>query len=328
MADVAKLAGVSHQTVSRVLNGADHVRPETRNRVLHAMRMLDYRPNAVARALVTGRSRTLGVVSFDTTLYGPASTLLGIERAAHKHGYYVSIVSMTSLDRDSLIDALGRLGRQGVDGILIIAPLIEAVRALGTLRSEVPIVALEAGPDEAVPVVAVDQVSGARAAVEHLLSLGHRTVHHIAGPTNFQEAIHRVEGWRTALTEAGAQAEAPLVGDWSAVSGYELGRRLLETADPTAIFVANDQMALGVLRALHEAGRALPGDVSVVGFDDIPEAAFFLPPLTTVRQDFTEMGERALLVMLERLLGDTEPERVVIAPELVVRASTAAPPGS
>jgi DNA-binding LacI/PurR family transcriptional regulator len=153
-------------------------------------------------------------------------------------------------------------------------------------------------------------------------------VHHIAGPTNFQEAIQRVEGWRAVLAEAGAQAQTPLVGDWSAVSGYELGRRLLETADPTAIFVANDQMALGVLRALHEAGRALPGDVSVVGFDDIPEAAFFLPPLTTVRQDFTEMGERALLVMLERLLGDTEPERVVIAPELVVRASTAPPSSS
>jgi len=328
MADVAKLAGVSHQTVSRVLNGAEHVRPETRSRVLDAMRMLDYHPNAVARALVTGRSRTLGVVSFDTTLYGPASTLLGIERAAHAQGYYVSIVSMTSLDRDSLIDALGRLGRQGVDGILIIAPLVEAVRALGTVRSEVPIVALEAGPDEAVPVIAVDQVCGARAAVEHLLSLGHGTVHHIAGPTDFQEAIHRVEGWRAALAQVGAPAHEPLVGDWSAASGYELGRRLLETADPTAIFVANDQMALGVLRALHESGRALPGDVSVVGFDDIPEAAFFLPPLTTVRQDFTEMGERALHVMLERLLGDTEPKRVVIAPELIVRASTAAPPAS
>jgi DNA-binding LacI/PurR family transcriptional regulator len=326
MADVAALAGVSHQTVSRVLNGADHVRPQTRERVLEAMRLLDYRPNAVARALVTGRSRTLGVVSFDTTLYGPASTLLGIERAAHAQGYYVSIVSMTSLDRDSLVEALARLHRQGVDGILVIAPLVEAVRALPTLRAEVPIVALEAGPEDAVPVVEVDQEAGARAATEHLLALGHRCVHHLAGPASFQESIQRERGWRAALAEAGAQAPEPLAGDWSAASGYELGRRLLEEHDPTAIFVANDQMALGVLRALHEAGRSLPHDLSVVGFDDIPEAAYFLPPLTTVRQDFTEMGERALHLVLAQLAGDPAPTRVVVAPELVVRSSTAAPP--
>ena len=327
---MAKLAGVSHQTVSRVLNDAAHVRPETRNRVLHAMEMLEYRPNAVARALVTGRSRTLGVVSFDTTLYGPASTLLGIERAAHAQGYYVAIVSMTSLDRASLVDALGRLNRQGVDGILVIAPLVEAVQALATLRSDVPVVALEAGPDDAVPVVAVDQEGGARAATEHLLALGHRTVHHLAGPASFLESTQRERGWRAALDAAGAAAPAPLVGDWSAASGYALAQRLLADHDPTAIFVANDQMALGVLRALHEAGRSLPGDVSVVGFDDIPEAAYFLPPLTTVRQDFSEMGERALHLMLEQLAGGAVARtRVEIEPQLVVRSSCAPPrPGA
>jgi DNA-binding LacI/PurR family transcriptional regulator len=325
MADVAKLAGVSHQTVSRVLNGAAHVKPDTRDRVLHAMRMLDYRPNPVARALVTGRSRTLGVVSFDTTLYGPASTLLGIERAAHAQGYYVSIVSMTSLDRASLLDAMGRLHRHGVDGILVIAPLIEAIQALPTLRAEVPIVALEAGPEHTLPVVEVDQAAGARAATQHLLELGHRTVHHLAGPSSFQEANQRRRAWEATLREAGAEVVAPLEGDWSAASGHELGRRLLEEQDPTAIFVANDQMALGVLRALHEAGRKLPGEVSIVGFDDIPEAAYFLPPLTTVRQDFTEMGERALHLMLEQIEGAPGPARVVVAPQLVVRESTAAP---
>jgi DNA-binding LacI/PurR family transcriptional regulator len=326
MADVAKLAGVSHQTVSRVLNDAAHVRPETRERVLEAMRMLDYRPNAVARALVTGRTRTLGVVSFDTTLYGPASTLLGIERAAHAHGYYVSIVSMGSLDRASLVDAIGRLARQGVDGVLVIAPLLEAIHALGALQADVPIVAVEAGPQEALPVVEVDQVAGARAAVRHLLDLGHGTVHHIAGPVAFQEAVQREQSWRATLADAGVVAPAPLIGDWSAASGYALGRELLETHDDvSAIFVGNDQMALGVLRALHEAGRSVPDDVSVVGFDDMPEAEFFTPPLTSVRQDFTEVGERALHLMLGRLDDGAAPERVVIAPQLVVRASTAAP---
>jgi DNA-binding LacI/PurR family transcriptional regulator len=331
MADVAKLAGVSHQTVSRVLNDADHVRPATRDRVRHAMAMLEYQPNSVARALVTGRSRTLGVVSFDTTLYGPASTLLGIERAAHEHGYFVSIVSMTTLDRASMGSAIERLHRQGVDGILIIAPLVEAVQALPGLGAEVPVVALEAGPEQQLPVVDVDQEAGARAATEHLLALGHATVHHIAGPTSFLESRQRLRGWRASLEAAGARVVAPLVGDWSARSGYELGRELLDGSGaagpaPTAVFVANDQMALGLLRAAHESGCTLPQDLSVVGFDDIPEAAYFTPPLTTVRQDFAEVGQRALHLMLQRIADPAGPStHETVPPELVLRASTGAP---
>jgi DNA-binding LacI/PurR family transcriptional regulator len=327
MADVAKLAGVSHQTVSRVLNGADHVRTGTRDRVLHAMAMLDYQPNSMARALVTGRSHTLGVVSFDTTLYGPASTLLGIERAAHEHGYFVSIVSMTSLDRASMGSAIERLHGQGVDGILVIAPLVEAVQALPGLGAEVPVVALEAGPDQPFPVVDVDQEAGARAATEHLLALGHRTVHHIAGPTSFLESRQRERGWRATLEAAGAPIVAPLVGDWSARSGYELGGELLSgAAVPSAVFVANDQMALGLLRAVHESGRTIPGDLSVIGFDDIPEAAYFTPPLSTVRQDFAEVGQRALHVMLDRIADPAAPPAHRTVPtELVLRGSTSAP---
>jgi DNA-binding LacI/PurR family transcriptional regulator len=327
MADVAKLAGVSHQTVSRVLNGADHVRPQTRDRVLDAMQMLEYQPNPAARALVTGRSRTLGVVSFDTTLYGPASTLLGIERAAHEHGYFVSIVSMTSLDRASMTSAIERLHRQGVDGILVIAPLVEAIQALPSLPAMVPVVALEAGPEQLFPVVDVDQVAGARAATHHLLELGHATVHHIAGPTTFLESRQREQAWRDTLNAAGAMASRPLVGDWSARSGYELGRTLLQVATPTAVFVANDQMALGLVRALHESGMQIPQDVSVVGFDDIPEAEFFTPPLTTIRQDFAEVGQRALHLVLERIADPAATSRrVTVQPELVLRGSTG-PPG-
>ncbi|WP_051324972.1 LacI family DNA-binding transcriptional regulator [Candidatus Solirubrobacter pratensis] len=326
MSDVARLAGVSHQTVSRVINGSQHVRDETRERVLLAMRQLDYRPNSVARALVTGRSRTLGVVSFDTVLHGPASTLFGIERAAHEAGYFITIASLRALDRASVLDAVERLRLQGVDGILVIAPQESAARALMQVPAGLPLVAVEAGPADAVPLASVDQFAGAAAATRHLLELGHATVWHVAGPADWLEAQQRIAGWRATLQEAGVTPPEPLVGDWSATSGYQLGHRLAERADVTAIFVANDQMALGVLRALHEAGRAIPGDVSVVGFDDIPEAPFFMPPLTTVRQDFDEMGRRGLLLLLDTMeSAQWPPPNRVVEPELVVRASTGAP---
>jgi DNA-binding LacI/PurR family transcriptional regulator len=326
MADVAQLASVSHQTVSRVLHDSPHVRRDTRERVLAAMRQLDYRPNSVAQALVTGRSRTLGVVSYDTAQYGPASTLLGIEHAAHDAGYMVSMTSLRSLNRPSVLSAIQRLRDQGVDGVVVIAPLRAGVDALRHIRSDLPVVAVEAGPDDSIPVVTVDQVAGAAAATRHLLELGHRTVHHIAGPADWKEAEERIEGWRAALKAAGAAVPTPLRGDWTARSGYELGRALLQAADATAVFVANDQMALGLLRHLNEVGREVPRDLSVVGFDDIPEAAFFTPPLTTVRQDFTELGRRCLHVLLARIEGSPSAARVVVAPELVVRASSGAAP--
>ena len=325
MADVAKLAGVSLQTVSRVINDSPHVSAATRLRVEDAMRKLEYRPNPVARALVTGRSRTLGVVSFDTTLFGPASTLFGIERAAHDAGYFVSIVSLRSLTRSSVLSAVERLRAQGVDGILVIAPQESATQALLHLPDDVPVVAAEAGPDDPFPLVAVDQVEGAQLATSHLLELGHRTVWHISGPPDWLEAQDRVDGWRATLEAAGASPPPVLVGDWSAHAGHELGRELAGNPDVTAVFVANDQMALGLLRSLHEAGRRIPGDISVVGFDDIPEAGYFTPPLTTVRQNFNEMGRRSLLLLVEQIeLGVRTTARETVAPELIVRSSTAA----
>ena len=326
MYDVARLAGVSHQTVSRVINGSDHVRPETRDRVMAAMEKLDYRPNTVARALVTGKSQTLGVVTFDTTLYGPASTLVGIERAAHAAGYFVSIVSLESLDRLAVLRAVERLRALGVDGVLIIAPQVASMGALWDLPADLPIVAVEAGPQEGVPVAEVDQYHGAQLATQHLLELGHPTVHHLAGPQDWAEAGQRIDGWRDALDAAGARSYAPLRGDWSPRSGYELGRELLDQPDVTAIFVANDQMALGLLRVLHELGKDVPGDVSVVGFDDIPESEFFTPPLTTVRQDFNEMGRRSLHLLLAEIeSGRRSNARATVPASIVVRASTSPP---
>jgi DNA-binding LacI/PurR family transcriptional regulator len=327
MADVARLAGVSHQTVSRVINDSAHVRPETRRRVLAAMRTLDYRPNPAARALVTGRSRTLGVVSFDTTLYGPASTLFAIEQAAHAAGYFITIVSLLAMDRAAVLGAVDRLRVQGVDGILVITPQEGAAEAVANLPAAVPVVAVEAGPPGSVPVVAVDQFAGAVSATQLLLDLGHRTVWHLAGPRDFLEAQQRVDGWRATLEAAGVGAPPVLTGDWSPRSGYEVGRRLAEDPEVTAVFVANDQMALGVLRALHERGRSIPREISVVGFDDIPEAQYFTPPLTTVRQDFGEMGRSSLRLLLDLMRNDQAPSRLTIAPELVVRRSTAPPPG-
>jgi DNA-binding LacI/PurR family transcriptional regulator len=326
MADVAELAGVSHQTVSRVLHDSPDVRLDTRERVLAAIRQLDYRPNSLARALVTGRSKALGVVSFDTTLYGPASTLVGIERAAHDAGYAVSVSSLHALNRGTVLAAVEGLRDQGVDGVVVIAPLRAGVDALRHVRADFAVVAVAAGHNASIPVTGVDQMAGAGAATQHLLNLGHRTVFHLAGPTDWHEAEERVEGWKSVLRAAGAPVPALLRGDWTPRSGYELGEKLLQLPDLTAVFVANDQMALGLLRRLHEAGREVPRDMSIVGFDDIPEAAYFTPPLTTVRQDFAELGRRSLHALLARIEGEAGPERVVVAPELVVRRSTAAVP--
>lgn len=324
MADVARLAGVSHQTVSRVLHDSPNVRGETRDRVLAAIRQLDYRPNSMARALATGRSKTLGVVSSDTTFYGPASTLFGIEQAAHDAGYAVSVASLRALSRSMVLDAIQQLRDQGVDGVAVIAPLRANVDALRNLNQDFPVVAVEAGQNASIPVATVDQRAGAAAATRHLLTLGHKTVWHLAGPTDWQEAEERIVGWRSALEAAGAPIPEVIRGDWTPRSGYELGESLLKIRDLTAIFVANDQMALGLLRRLHEAGREVPKDLSLVGFDDIPESAYFTPPLTTVRQDFSELGRRCLHILIAKIEGEEHSMRVVVPPELVVRDSTSA----
>ncbi len=330
MHDVARLAGVSHQTVSRVLNGHPHVSAQTRERVVAAMRELDYRPNAFARGLVTRRSHRIGVMSFDSRLFGPGSTLHAIERAARSKGFGVAVAGMSDHAGGDVDEAMEALHAQAVDGIIVIAPNTAAVRALGVLSPAVPVVALEAEfrPDR--PVVCIDQRRGARLATRHLLDQGHRTVWHVAGPLDWREAVLRLDGWRAALAEAGASVPAPLHGDWSPRSGHAAGLTIAERDDVTAVFAGNDQMALGVVHALAERGRRVPEDVSVVGFDDIPEAEFMLPALTTVHQDFDEVGRRGLDLLLHNLGNAAEEhrERVMIRPHLVVRGSTAPPQGA
>jgi DNA-binding LacI/PurR family transcriptional regulator len=325
MADVARLAGVSHQTVSRVLNEHPNVRPLTREKVLAAIRELAYRPNAAARTLVTRRTHTLGVISFDTMLYGPAAMLYGFESAAHD-AYFVSIVSLPALDRGSMLDAVERFLGQGIEGIIVIATLDTAVAALAHVPPEVPLVAVGCGTRAAVTSVAIDNEAGAGAATEYLLSLGHRTVYHVAGPSSNLDAVERVDGWRKALAKAGAPEPPVLAGDWSSASGYQIGCQLATDPDLTAILCGNDPMALGVMRALTERGFRVPDDVSVVGFDDVPEAGYYLPPLTTVRQDFGEVGRQALRALVDRMSRAIPPgPRIRVAPELIVRASAASP---
>jgi DNA-binding LacI/PurR family transcriptional regulator len=338
MADVAQAAGVSHQTVSRVLNDHPHVKQATRERVLAAIRELGYRPNVSARALVTRRTRTLGVISFNTTLYGPASMLYGIEQAAKDLGYLVAVAALSALDRRSVLEAVERLRDQAVEGLIVVAPQTTAVNALSQVHAGVPLVAVGCGTHAKLASVAVDNESGAARATDFLLDLGHRTVHHVAGPRSWLDAQEREAGWRRALQARGIEPPEPVHGgDWGARSGFELGcalaERVRDGSDPvTAVFCANDHTALGLLRAIQLAGLRVPRDLSLIGFDDIPEAEYFGPPLTTVRQDFDELGRRALSTVIELVDAATaglaparRAPRVSIGPNLVVRASTAPP---
>lgn len=339
--DVARLAGVSHQTVSRVLNDLPNVRPATRQRVEQAITQLRYTPSQAARSLVTRRSRTIGLITTGGPDYGPSSTALGFNEAARDARYAVSMASMLESDPASLRQAVDLLLRQNVEAIVLIAAHRGALDAVRGIELGVPLVAVESTHRDGFHRVSIDQYQGARILVDHLVGLGHRRIAHLAGPADSVDALERVRGWRDALSEHGLVAREPLVGDWTPASGFRLGRELvadLGVGDDddgrsgervgelfTAVFAANDQMALGVIHALSERGLRVPGDVSVVGFDDIPEAEHFAPPLTTMRQDFPELGRTIMSTLLE-VLSDADSVGVVRSvPQLIVRESTAAP---
>jgi DNA-binding LacI/PurR family transcriptional regulator len=325
MADVARLAGVSHQTVSRVVNGRSNLRPETRDRVLKAIRQLGYRPNTAARALVTRRSATIGVIGSKAGFWGPSTVHRTIQAAGREAGYFVSSANLQSLTREELVDAISHLRDQSVEAIVLIGgtdDALEVARAQEDLGT--PVIVVEGEEDKTRWTVGVDQVAGAALGTQHLIDLGHTEILHLGGPPSWTESRSRLAGWQQAMRGAGLRPAEHVEGDWSARSGYEAGLEIARRSDVGAVFCANDQMALGLLRALSEAGRSVPGDVSVVGFDDIPEAAYLIPPLTTVRQDFTAVGHRAIEIIQAALAGEPGPERL-ISPELVVRASTSAP---
>lgn len=324
MVDVARRAGVSQKTVSRVVNNEPHVRETVRARVLQAIDELGYRPNATARALVTQRSGVVGIVTPGIAMYGPSAQLFGLERAAREAGYGVVIVTTADGSQADLEAAVLRLVSLGVDGLVLGGPLADS-RLPGGAFHGVPFVTVgDPLPGLADHVwVAVDQPAGAQRATEHLLELGHRTVWHVAGPDSWYAARARRAGWDRALRAAGAPVPEPLTGDWTAASGYAAGLLLADRPDVTAVFAANDHMAAGLLRALHERGRPVPGDVSVVGFDDAPESEFAMVPLTTIHHDFNALSQAALVALLAVMNGDRVSSDVSRLPvRLVVRGST------
>ncbi|WP_206051572.1 LacI family DNA-binding transcriptional regulator [Nocardioides ferulae] len=322
MADVARLAGVSHQTVSRVVNGQTNLRPETRERVLRAIRELGYRPNSAARALASRRSATIGVIGCRSGYWGPSTVHRAIQAAGRAAGYFVSSVELPSMRREELLGAIEHLRDQSVEAIVLIGGTDEALEAVGPQEERgTPVIVVEGDETRTRWTVGVDQVAGAELGTSLLIELGHTAILHLAGPQSWTEARSRLQGWRQAMTAAGLRAMQPVVGDWSARSGYEAGLEIARRDDVGAVFCANDQMALGLLRALAESGRSVPAEVSVVGFDDIPEAAFLVPPLTTVRQNFAAVGRRAIEITQAALADAPGPARL-IPPELVVRASS------
>jgi DNA-binding LacI/PurR family transcriptional regulator len=322
--DVAALAGVSYQTVSRVLNDSPSIRPATRQRVLDVIDQIGYRPNQAARALSTSRSKAIGVLTLQNVHFGPQTMVNAIEVEARAAGYRLSIASTSRAD-DDVRASVDLLSNQAVEAIIVIAPQRKFFAVLDELELRVPIVALDSSPRTNAHSLAVDQHAGARLATRHLIDLGHKHIVHVAGPQDWIEADERMQGFLFEMAEADLAVEPPILGDLTADFGYLAGRELLRRRDFTAVFSANDLMAVGLLHAFREAGVDVPREVSVVGFDDSPTAPHLWPPLTTVRQDFALIGRRAVELVLAELEGKPVEGRTLIAPELVVRGSTDRP---
>ncbi|NRG41594.1 substrate-binding domain-containing protein [Rathayibacter sp. VKM Ac-2804] len=323
--DVARAAGVSHQTVSRVLNDHPSLRAETKKRVLDVMAQLDYRPNLAARALVTSRTRTIGVLSSQSLQFGPASSIQAIEVAARDAGYLVVTANVDGTDGDSIRAGIRHLLNQAVEGLVVIAPQIRVFDILSGVALRIPNVTLQTTDAERDDALYVDQMAGARMATAHLIELGHTEIVHLSGPQDWIEAEARMRGYLVELGDRNLPLRPPILGDWSAERGHHVGLELSRLLDVTAVFAANDQMALGVMSAFHERGIRVPEDVSVIGFDDIPEAAYYWPPLTSVRQDFAELGRRCVAALLSLIEGERPEASAPIDPQLIVRGSTAVP---
>ncbi|WP_278102751.1 LacI family DNA-binding transcriptional regulator [Microbacterium proteolyticum] len=312
MADVAAAAGVSAQTVSRVANGSPRVDPTTRARVEKAMGDLGYRMHRAARALRTGQTSTIGLVVSTLASVGNSRMLQAISEAAAARDYALAVVTV---GERGIREAFARLRSQGVDGAVVLNEATELVR--DAPPADLHLVVVDSPPDERFSIVQTDHAGGARVAVEHLLGLGHDTVHHVAGPARSFAAAERERAWRATLADAGRRVPDLVRGDWTSASGHAAVSAL---TDATAVFVANDQMALGALRAFADAGRRVPEDVAVVGFDDIVDAAEYRPPLTTVRQDFDVLGARTVEALVAAIEGGVHVAETVPAP-LVVRDS-------
>lgn len=319
MADVAAAAGVSGQTVSRVVNDSPRVDPDTRARVERAMTDLGYRPHRAARALRTGRTRTIGLLVSTLATVGNSRMLQAVADAAAARDYALTVVTLGA--QPDVAAAFERLAEQGVDGTMVLNEATAAVRD-ASIGAGARLVVVDSPPDDRFAIVQTAHAEGARAAVEHLLALGHETVHHVAGPADSCAASERERGWRETLRAAGRTTPEPVRGDWGAASGADAAGALAARG-ATAVFCANDQMALGVLGALADAGLDVPRDVSVAGFDDVADAAWYRPPLTTVRQDFDGLAQRAVARLVHAIESGEAGGTELVSATLIVRGSTA-----
>ncbi len=314
MALVAARAGVSGQTVSRVVNDSPRVDPATRERVEKAMAELGYRPHRAARALRTGRSQTIGLVVTTLATVGNSRMLQATAEAAAERGYALTLVTASG----GVAEAFEHLAEQEVDGAIV---LNEASAQVSTAQrpAGLRLVVVDAATDDGFISVHSDHAGGAALATARLLEAGCPIVHHLAGPADSFAAAERERGWRDSLAAAGIDAPEVVRGDWSAESGYAAGAAL---SAASAVFCANDQMALGLLRALAESGRRVPEDVAVIGFDDVPDAANYRPPLTTIRQDFTALAHRAVAALVADIEGEGPASGPSIIPTLLIERSS------
>jgi len=318
--DVARAAGVSHQTVSRLLKGFTGIRPETRDRVDEAIRELGYRPNLTARSLTTGRSHRIAALTHELTQVGPSQILEGANMAAREAGYLLDVITLDVHDPAAIRESIDLALQLDVAGVLALASTDEVTKAVEAATFRVPLYL--ATDDDKPPADSSHATTGLFAVLRHLADLGHRDVVHIAGPRDWVGARNRVSEYETAVAELGLRSRGVVYGNWSARSGYEAIASLPAELPATAYVAANDQTALGVILALNERGHRVPQDVSVTGIDDTPEAAYFSPPLTTLRLDFSTGGKDVVHQLLALIDGVQPPPRPPRRSELVVRRST------
>jgi DNA-binding LacI/PurR family transcriptional regulator len=323
--DVAKISGVSFQTVSRVVNNSPGVSIKTRRRVLEAVEALGYYPNLTARSLKTGQSLILEVIAFGVDTYVPRELMEAIGRAAKARGYRVMYSSIPGDDLQEVQRLLHRLQSRACDGTLITSPVENAAIAMFMdTQVPIPILQLRNKPGSTLPSVIIDQVAGTRMAVQHLIDLGHREIAEISGPLNWHEAALRHESYLATLAANGLTSPVVIEGtEWMPQSGYEAAHRLLDSGRQfSALVTGNDYLALGAILALTDRGIRVPEDVSIVGFDDTPEAAFFRPPLTTINQDYEAMGQQSVQYLIDLIENpDTYIHQRVLMPRLIERRS-------
>jgi len=326
MLDVAREAGVSYQTVSRVINNHPSVAQKTRERVLQVIKRLNYRPSKVARSLATRQSKSLAVITYGMQYYGPLQMVVNMEHAAKSAGYDLVYANINPGNNDDVTTVIENIERWAIDGLLLIAPVqSNEYNKLVKQFRHLPLLQFDITPGADVPSVIIDQYGGCYEITQYLLRLQHRRLCEISGPKNWYGAMARHAGFLQALADSQLRPIAVREGDWTPQSGYRITQSLLEHDDFTGLVVANDQMALGAIRAIHEAGLRVPDDISVVGFDDIPEANYFTPPLTTVHQDFSELGRQGVAYLLDMIVhADFTGKQRVIAPQIIIRDSATA----